>query len=297
MNNFKPEGSEIMLRDGTTVFLKESQRKLRPLQRNVNLSSSARDVSSGSVPKMFLWSKPQQKEQPARNIYKKIRALDILDKRKTATALKAGENRAIFLGLAMLVCSILIAFLLGIKVVQHNKESVWTEVSKCTVIEARITNCKNCTFNCGPNCWKPSQYACLQVYVNLSSSGMKVLLHQSEETVRFNSECFCTSNCKRNHSENKMILASLKENITQFQSFPCYYDPKGRQRNVLLAKFNMFNAWYCGMLWPSCMFLGGLVLVILVRLTQYLSLLSEQSLEETKKIAKGCQYSSKFLKN
>ncbi|XP_051874360.1 calcium-activated potassium channel subunit beta-2 [Pristis pectinata] len=277
MKIFKPEASETMLRDETNFFHKESQRKLRPLQHNVNSSSSVRDGDSGSPPKMFLWSKPQQEEQPARNIYKKIRTHDILDKRKTATALKDGENRALYLGLAMLVCSSLIAFLLGIKVVQHNKESVWTEVSKCTVLEARITNCRNCKFNCGPDCWKPSQSACLQVYVNLSSSGMKVLLHQSEETVRFNSECFCTSNCKRNHSENKMLLASLKENITQFQSFPCYYDPKGRQRNVLLARFDMFNALCHAMLWPSCMFLGGIVLVVLVKLTQYLSLLSEQS--------------------
>ncbi|XP_062900935.1 calcium-activated potassium channel subunit beta-2 isoform X2 [Mobula hypostoma] len=277
MKIFKPEASETMLRDETNFLNKESQRKLRPLERNSISSSSVRDINSDSLPKMFLWSKAEQKDEPERSIYKKIRTQDILDKRKTDTALKDGENRAIFLGVAMLVCSLLIAFLLGVKVVQHNNESVWTEVSKCTFLEARIANCRKCNFNCGPDCWKPSQYTCLQVYVNISSSGMKVMLHQSEETVRFNSECFCTSTCKRNHAENEMLLASLKENITQFQSFPCYYDPKGRQRNVLLAKFDMFNALCHAMLWPSCMFLGGIVLVSLVKLTQYLSLLSEQS--------------------
>jgi len=49
-----------------------------------------------------------------RNIYQKIRDHDLLDKRKTVTALKAGEDRAILLGLAMMVCSIMMYFLLGI---------------------------------------------------------------------------------------------------------------------------------------------------------------------------------------
>ncbi|XP_078266211.1 calcium-activated potassium channel subunit beta-2-like isoform X1 [Rhinoraja longicauda] len=230
------------------------------------------------MPRMFLWTKPPQPtEQPERNIHKKTKPRDILEKRKTVTALKAGENRAIFLGLAMLVCSIFIAFVLGTKVVQQYKESVWTGVSKCTVLEARITSCTNCTVSCGPECWNPLEYTCLQVYVNLSSSGMKVLLHQSEEAVRFNSECFCTSNCKRNYSENKVLLAYLKGNITQFQSFPCYYDPKGRQRNVLLERVDMFKALYYVMIWPSCLFLGGIILMVLVKLTQYLSYLTEQA--------------------
>ncbi|XP_032887169.1 calcium-activated potassium channel subunit beta-2 [Amblyraja radiata] len=272
------EASEITMRDERNFSLKESQRRPRPHRRNANSTSSARDVNSVSMPRMFLWtSHPQLTQQPESNIHKKTKPRDILEKRKPVTALKAGENRAIFLGLAMLVCSIFIAFLLGTKVIQQNKASVWTGVSECTVLEARITSCPNCSINCGPDCWNPSEYTCLQVYVNLSSSGMKVLLHQSEETVRFNPECFCTSNCKRNYSENKVLLASLKGNITQFQSFPCYYDPKGRQRNVLLERFDMFKALYLVMIWPSCLFLGGIILVVLVKLTQYLSFLTEQA--------------------
>uniref|UniRef100_UPI00398ED320 calcium-activated potassium channel subunit beta-2 n=1 Tax=Pristiophorus japonicus TaxID=55135 RepID=UPI00398ED320 len=268
-----------MLRDETNAFLKEPQKKLGSLRRSVISSSSVRRTIGGSVPTMFLWSRPQHREQHRRSFYKKIRAYDVLDKRKTATALKAGEDRAISLGLGMLMCSILIAFLLGIKMVQSHKESVWTEESKCTVLEARITNCKNCTYSCVPDCWKPSQYPCIQVYVNLSSSGMRVVLHHTEEAARFNSECFCAAKCKKNHSETEMLIASIIENISQFQSisFPCYYDPEGRQKNVLLTRFDVSNALFHSLLWPSCMFLGGTVIVVMVKLTQYLSLLSEQS--------------------
>ncbi|XP_067851422.1 calcium-activated potassium channel subunit beta-2 isoform X2 [Heptranchias perlo] len=249
------------------------------LRRSVNSSSSVRCTSDGSVSRMFLWSRPQHREQQGRSFYKIIRAYNVLDKRKTVTALKAGEDRAIFLGLGMMVCSIMIACLLGITMIQSHKESVWTEESKCTALEVRITDCKNCVSSCGSGCWKPSQYPCIQVYVNLSCSGKRVLLHHTEQSARFNSECFCATNCKKNHSEIEMLIASIIENITNFQSisFPCYYDPKGRQKNVLLTKLDVSNALFHSLFWPSCMFLGGTVIVVMVKVTQYLSLLSEQS--------------------
>uniref|UniRef100_F6PYL6 Calcium-activated potassium channel subunit beta-2 n=1 Tax=Callithrix jacchus TaxID=9483 RepID=F6PYL6_CALJA len=56
---------------------------------------------------MFIWTSGQTsslyRHDKKRNIYQKIRDHDLLDKRKTVTALKAGEDRAILLGLAMMV--------------------------------------------------------------------------------------------------------------------------------------------------------------------------------------------------
>uniref|UniRef100_A0A4X1VA85 Calcium-activated potassium channel subunit beta n=1 Tax=Sus scrofa TaxID=9823 RepID=A0A4X1VA85_PIG len=98
-----------------------------------------------------------------RNIYQKIRDHDLLDKRKTVTALKAGEDRAILLGLAMMVCSIMMYFLLGITLLRSYMQSVWTEEAQCTLLNASITETFNCSFSCGPDCWKLSQYPCLQV--------------------------------------------------------------------------------------------------------------------------------------
>lgn len=53
-----------------------------------------------------------------RTIYQKIREYDILDKRKTVTALKAGEDRAILLGLSMIILSVMMYFVLGITMVR-----------------------------------------------------------------------------------------------------------------------------------------------------------------------------------
>ncbi|XP_078420677.1 calcium-activated potassium channel subunit beta-2 isoform X2 [Cetorhinus maximus] len=266
-----------MLRDETNVFLMEPQKKLGSLRRNVISSSSVRCTSGVSAPTMFLWSRPQHREQQGRS-YKKITAPDALDKWITASSLSAGENRAIYLGLGMLGCSIMIASLLGTKLAQSHNESVWTEESKCTILEAKVINCKNCVHSCLSDCQKPSPYPCVQIYVNLSFSGLRVLLHHSEESVRINPECFCAAKCNKNHSETEMLIASLTENSTQFQSisFPCYYDPEGQQKNVLLTRFDLSKAALRSFLWPICTFVGGIGIVIMVKLTQYLALLEEQ---------------------
>lgn len=53
-----------------------------------------------------------------RSIYQQIREYDVLDKRKTVTALRAGEDRAILLGLSMVIVSVMMYFVLGITVLR-----------------------------------------------------------------------------------------------------------------------------------------------------------------------------------
>jgi hypothetical protein len=64
--------------------------------------------------------------------------------------------------------------------------SVWTEEAQCALLNVSITETFNCSFSCGPDCWKLSQYPCLQVYVNLTSSGERLLLYHTEETMKIN---------------------------------------------------------------------------------------------------------------
>ncbi len=54
----------------------------------------------------------------SRTFYQKIREYDILEKRRTVTALKAGEDRAILLGLSMILFSAMMYFVLGITMVR-----------------------------------------------------------------------------------------------------------------------------------------------------------------------------------
>lgn len=53
-----------------------------------------------------------------RSIYQKFRNVDLLDKKKTVTALKPGEDRAILLGLGMILSSVMLYFVLGITVLR-----------------------------------------------------------------------------------------------------------------------------------------------------------------------------------
>lgn len=75
---------------------------------------------------------------------------------------------------------------LGLCLLSPSLCSVWTEEAQCTLLNATITETFNCSFSCGPDCWKLSQYPCLQVYVNLTSSGEKLLLYHTEETMKIN---------------------------------------------------------------------------------------------------------------
>lgn len=53
-----------------------------------------------------------------RSIDQKIREYDVLDKRKTVTALRAGEDRAILLGTGMVLGSIMMYFVLGVTILR-----------------------------------------------------------------------------------------------------------------------------------------------------------------------------------
>lgn len=53
-----------------------------------------------------------------RSIYQKFREVDLLDKKKTVTALKPGEDRAILLGLGMILASVMMYFVLGITILR-----------------------------------------------------------------------------------------------------------------------------------------------------------------------------------
>lgn len=54
----------------------------------------------------------------SRSIYRKIREYEVLDRRKTVTALRAGEDRAILLGLSMVFVSVMMYFVLGITILR-----------------------------------------------------------------------------------------------------------------------------------------------------------------------------------
>lgn len=159
---------------------------------------------------------------------------------------------------------------------RHDEKSVWTEESQCTLVNASITETFNCSFSCGPDCWKLSQYPCLQVYVNLTSSGEKLLLYHTEETVKINQKCSYIPKCGKNFEESMSLVNVVMENFRKYQQFSCYSDPEGNQKSVILTKLYSSNVLFHSLFWPTCMMAGGVVIVAMVKLTQYLSLLCER---------------------
>ncbi|XP_075617616.1 calcium-activated potassium channel subunit beta-2 isoform X2 [Balearica regulorum gibbericeps] len=235
--------------------------------------TAASKANSGQPSKMFIWTSGRSSTSYRHD---EKRDHDLLDKRKTVTALKAGEDRAILLGLAMMVCSIMMYFLLGITLLRSYMQSVWTEEAQCSLLNASITETFNCSFSCGPDCWKISQYPCLQVYVNLTSSGQKLLLYHTEETMKINSECSYIPKCGKNYEESMSLVNVVMENFRKYQRFSCFYDPEGVQKNVILTKLYSSNVLFHSLFWPTCMMIGGVAIVAMVKLTQYLSLLCER---------------------
>jgi potassium large conductance calcium-activated channel subfamily M beta protein 3 len=63
------------------------------------------------------------------------------------------------------------------------------EEVNCTTIHTHIMeDWLNCAFTCGVDCHGQGKYLCLQVFVNLTHSGQKALLHYNEEAVQINSK-------------------------------------------------------------------------------------------------------------
>ncbi|XP_053930079.1 calcium-activated potassium channel subunit beta-2 isoform X2 [Cuculus canorus] len=260
----------------STAMEKENRRPQHPsrLQSwSFRRPTAASKANTGQSSKMFIWTSGRSSTSYRHD---ERRDHDLLDKRKTVTALKAGEDRAILLGLAMMVCSIMMYFLLGITLLRSYMQSVWTEEAQCSLLNASITETFNCSFSCGPDCWKISQYPCLQVYVNLTSSGQKLLLYHTEETMKINSECSYIPKCGKNYEESMSLVNVVMENFRKYQRFSCFYDPEGIQKNVILTKLYSYNVLFHSLFWPTCMMIGGVAIVAMVKLTQYLSLLCER---------------------
>ncbi|XP_030631833.1 calcium-activated potassium channel subunit beta-2 [Chanos chanos] len=211
-----------------------------------------------------------------RTIYQKFRGYELMDKKRTETALKAGEDRAILLGLSMILCSVMMYFVLCITMVRSYAESVWTEESICMVLNSTITMEINCSYSCGSDCWRNSKYPCLQVYVSLNATGRVSLLSHNEESQEMTAECFYVPKCQKDHAAVHALILNISERLKSHQQVTCYFDPSEQRDSVILSRLYGSSAVFHSLFWPSCMLAGGAVIIVLVKLTQYLSILCEQ---------------------
>ncbi|KAM4864277.1 calcium-activated potassium channel subunit beta-3 isoform X2 [Urocitellus parryii] len=123
----------------------------------------------------------------------------------------AGEDRAMLLGFAMMGFSILMFFLLGTTILKPFMLSTRRKESNCTTIHTHITeDWLDCAFSCGMDCQGQGKYPCLQVFVNLTHSGQKALLHYNEEAVQINSKRDVTD-CKVKEKQTLTVSDEHKQ--------------------------------------------------------------------------------------
>ncbi|XP_029989026.1 calcium-activated potassium channel subunit beta-2 isoform X2 [Sphaeramia orbicularis] len=246
--------------------------------RWVSPSSSNSRLQFPSSERMFLWagSKASDGRSYRKSIYQRIREYEVLDKRKTVTALRAGEDRAILLGLSMVLFSVMMYFVLGITILRSYSDSVWTDEASCTILNSTIVWDINCSYSCGAECWKSSRYPCLQVYVSLNSTRKVVRLLHNEETQDSNPECFYIPKCRKDYAATQAIVQNISERLRSQHIVQCFVDPKDRVDTAILTQIYGRVAVFHSLFWPTCTLIGGTIIIALVKLTQYLSIMCER---------------------
>ncbi|KYO39246.1 calcium-activated potassium channel subunit beta-1 [Alligator mississippiensis] len=196
--------------------------------------------------------------------------------KKLVTAQNRGENRALCLGLGMVACSLVMYFFIGITIVPLYNSSVWTKETKCQVVKANIKDEVHCSFIEGANDENIFHYPCLEVWVNLNFSGQEVMLYLTEETLEINPKCSYIPKRLENTKEVKKSVQTIAENFRKYQieTFPCYCDPKGKATSVILIRPYQRKDIFFAFLWPSLMLIGGILIVVMVKISQYMSVLA-----------------------
>ncbi|OPJ88272.1 calcium-activated potassium channel subunit beta-1 [Patagioenas fasciata monilis] len=203
-----------------------------------------------------------------------ISQLSIMLAKKLVTAQKRGETRALCLGLGMVACSMMMYFFIGITIVPFYTKSVWTTETVCKVLKVNIKDKVLCPNNEGSEDEDIFTYPCLQVWVNLTASGQDVMLYQTEDTLERNPKCSYVPGKSENSKEVKARIETIASNFKKYQTFPCYYDPGGTQTNVILSRLYPPKGLLFAFLWPTLMFTGGCLIIVLVKISQYVSVLS-----------------------
>ncbi|XP_044133724.1 calcium-activated potassium channel subunit beta-1 [Bufo gargarizans] len=196
--------------------------------------------------------------------------------KKLFMAQKRGETRAVCLGIGMIICSVMMFFLLGVTVLPKYIKSVWTKETKCTLVQATFKERANCIHNSNTKPESILQYPCLEVLVNLNFSEDVLMLYHTEESSELNNKCSYIPDCKENYTEIAMHVQEIQGRFNKSASFTCYFDPKGRQKSIILIRKFGPEKMILYFFWPASMFTVGLFVVIIVKISQYFAMLSVQ---------------------
>uniref|UniRef100_A0A3B4A3Q1 Uncharacterized protein n=1 Tax=Periophthalmus magnuspinnatus TaxID=409849 RepID=A0A3B4A3Q1_9GOBI len=196
-----------------------------------------------------------------------------------------GEDRAILLGFAMMAFAVLMFCVVGFTIVKPYINSDWEMRANCTLVHTQV-------LEEWVSCRGVSIVPCLQATVNLSGTGPmgQGLLHYDEEAVLLTPECFYVPKCQLEAAALVSEVEEVKRRLDTYlgRTFTCLTDQSLQPKDGILERKYCLRTVLLALLWPCMMLGGGVLLVGLVKLTQYLShLSSEGGLNRQTKLAGG----------
>uniref|UniRef100_A0A673N2M3 Potassium large conductance calcium-activated channel, subfamily M, beta member 2 n=2 Tax=Sinocyclocheilus rhinocerous TaxID=307959 RepID=A0A673N2M3_9TELE len=90
------------------------------------------------------------------------------------------------------------------------------------------------------------------------------------------SQCFYVPKCQKDHTALHVMIQNISEHLRMHQQVTCYHDSSEHQGSILLNRLYGSSTVFHSLFWPSCMLSGGTLIILMVKLTQYLSILCEQ---------------------
>lgn len=89
-------------------------------------------------------------------------------------------------------------------------------------------------------------------------------------------QCFFTPKCQREQAAANALVHNISEWLTSQHSVRCFVDPTEQADSAILRRIYDRAAVFHSLFWPTCTLIGGSIIVAMVKLTQYLSIVSER---------------------
>ncbi|KAL2778543.1 calcium-activated potassium channel subunit beta-1 [Daubentonia madagascariensis] len=188
--------------------------------------------------------------------------------KKLVMAQKRGETRALCLGVAMVVCAVITYYILGTTMLPLYQKSVWTQESMCHLIETNIRDEEELEGK------KVPQYPCL--WVNVSAVGRWAVLYHTEDTRDQNQQCSYIPGSLDNYQMARADVEKVRARFHEHQVFYCFSTTRENGTSVLYRRLYGPQALLLSLFWPTFLLTGGLLIIVMVKINQSLSILAAQ---------------------
>ena len=89
-------------------------------------------------------------------------------------------------------------------------------------------------------------------------------------------QCFYIPKCHKDYAATHAIVQNISERLRSQHTVQCFVDPKDRTGSAIMTQIYGQVAVFHSLFWPSCTLIGGTIIIAMVKLTQYLSIMSER---------------------